>query len=132
MKKDLLAKIQNRSAKVAVVGLGYVGLPLALRFSECGFRVIGIDTDAERVAQLAKGQTYIARYGPERISNALKRGFHPTNAFADAAKADAILICVPTPLTRNREPDLEPLLSAVATVAGVLQRGQVVVLESTT
>jgi len=85
MKNGLLEKIQNRSAQVAVVGLGYVGLPLALRFSECGFRVIGIDTDAERVTQLAKGQTYIARYGPERISAALKKGFHPTKSFADAA-----------------------------------------------
>ena len=132
MKNGLLEKIQNRSAQVAVVGLGYVGLPLALRFSECGFRVIGIDTDAERVTQLAKGQTYIARYGPERISAALKKGFHPTKSFADAAKADAILICVPTPLTAQREPDLSHVRAAADGIAPHLRAGQLVSLESTT
>jgi UDP-N-acetyl-D-glucosamine dehydrogenase len=132
MKKGLLEKIQNRSAQVAVVGLGYVGLPLALRFSECGFRVIGIDTDAERVTQLAKGQTYIARYGPERISAALKKGFHPTRSFADAAKADAILICVPTPLTVQREPDLGHVRAAADALAPHVRAGQMISLESTT
>jgi len=132
MKQTLLGKIRDRQAVVAVVGLGYVGLPLALRFSECGFRVIGIDTDAERVAQLAKGQTYIARYGPERIAAALKKGFHPTKSFADAAKADAILICVPTPLTVQREPDLGHVRAAADAIAPHLRAGQLVSLESTT
>jgi UDP-N-acetyl-D-glucosamine dehydrogenase len=132
MKKGLLEKIQNRSAQVAVVGLGYVGLPLALRFSECGFRVIGIDTDAERVAQLARGETYIARYGADRISTALRKGFQPTRSFADAAKADAILICVPTPLTTQREPDLSPVRAAADGIAPHLRAGQLVSLESTT
>jgi UDP-N-acetyl-D-glucosamine dehydrogenase len=132
MKQGLLEKIQRKSARVAVVGLGYVGLPLALRFSECGFRVIGIDTDAERMAQLGKGQTYIARYGPERIANALKRGFHPTNEFAEAAKADAILICVPTPLTAQREPDLQHVRAALEALTPHLRAGQLISLESTT
>jgi UDP-N-acetyl-D-glucosamine dehydrogenase len=132
MKKSLLEKIQTRSARVAVVGLGYVGLPLALRFSECGFRVIGIDTDAERVAQLAKGATYIARYGSERISAALKRGFSPANSFAEAAQADAILICVPTPLTAQREPDLQHVRAALEALAPHLRGGQLISLESTT
>jgi len=132
MKQTLLGKIRDRQAVVAVVGLGYVGLPLALRFSECGFRVIGIDTDAERVAQLAKGQTYIARYGPERIAAALKKGFQPTKSFADAAKADAILICVPTPLTVQREPDLGHVRAAADAIAPHLRAGQLVSLESTT
>ena len=132
MKKGLLEKIQNRSAQVAVVGLGYVGLPLALRFSECGFRVIGIDTDAERVAQLAKGQTYIARYGPERVAAALKKGFKPTANFAAAAHADAILICVPTPLTVQREPDLSHVRSAADALAPHLHADQLISLESTT
>ena len=132
MKQALHQKIRDRKAVVAVVGLGYVGLPLALRFSECGFRVIGIDTDAERVAQLGKGQTYIARYGPDRIASALKRDFHPTNAFAEAAKADAILICVPTPLTAQREPDLSHVRAAVDALAPHLRAGQLVSLESTT
>ena len=132
MRQALLENIRDRKAVIAVVGLGYVGLPLALRFSECGFRVIGIDTDAERVAQLAKGQTYIARYGPERISSALKRGFHPTSAFAEAAKADAILICVPTPLTAQREPDLGHVRAAADALAPHLRAGQLISLESTT
>ncbi|HEU4442811.1 MAG TPA: nucleotide sugar dehydrogenase [Burkholderiales bacterium] len=132
MKQALLQKIRDRKAVVAVVGLGYVGLPLALRFSECGFRVIGIDTDAERVAQLAKGATYIARYGSERISAALKRGFTPANSFAEAARADAILICVPTPLTAQREPDLSHVRAAADALAPYLRAGQLVSLESTT
>jgi UDP-N-acetyl-D-glucosamine dehydrogenase len=132
MKKGLLEKIRNRSARVAVVGLGYVGLPLALRFSECGFRVIGIDTDAERVAQLAKGATYIARYGSERISAALKRGFLPLTSFAEAAQADAILICVPTPLTAQREPDLGHVRGAADALLPHLRAGQLISLESTT
>jgi len=132
MKKGLLEKIQNRSAQVAVVGLGYVGLPLALRFSECGFRVIGIDTDAERVGQLARGETYIARYGNARVRKALEKGFEPTASFAAAAKADAILICVPTPLTAQREPDLSHVRAAADGIAPHLRAGQLVSLESTT
>jgi UDP-N-acetyl-D-glucosamine dehydrogenase len=132
MKQSLLGKIRDRQAVVAVVGLGYVGLPLALRFSECGFRVIGIDTDAERVAQLARGETYIARYGADRISTALRKGFQPTRSFADAAKADAILICVPTPLTTQREPDLSHVRAAADGIAPHLRAGQLVSLESTT
>ena len=132
MKKGLLEKIQNRSAQVAVVGLGYVGLPLALRFSECGFRVIGIDTDAERVAQLAKGRTYIARYEDSRIQKAVQKGFRPTTSFAAAAHADAILICVPTPLTVQREPDLSHVRSAADALAPHLHAGQLISLESTT
>jgi UDP-N-acetyl-D-glucosamine dehydrogenase len=132
MKHALLGKIRDRKAVVAVVGLGYVGLPLALRFSECGFRVIGIDTDAERVAQLARGATYIARYGSERIKNALQGKFEPTTSFAAAANADAILICVPTPLTAQREPDLSHVRAAADALAPSLRAGQLVCLESTT
>jgi UDP-N-acetyl-D-glucosamine dehydrogenase len=132
MKQALLRKIQTRTAAVAVVGLGYVGLPLALRFSECGFRVIGIDTDAERAAQLARGETYIARYDKPRVAQALKAGFRPTTAFAEAAKADAILICVPTPLTAQREPDLRHVRGAAEALLPHLRAGQLVSLESTT
>jgi UDP-N-acetyl-D-glucosamine dehydrogenase len=132
MKAALLGKIRDRQAVVAVVGLGYVGLPLALRFSECGFRVIGIDTDAERVAQLAKGRTYIARYEDSRVQKAIQKGFQPTANFAAAAKADAILICVPTPLTAQREPDLGHVRAAADALAPHLRAGQLVSLESTT
>ena len=132
MKQQLLQKIQNRSAVVAVIGLGYVGLPLALRFSECGFRVIGIDTDAERVAQLGKGRTYIARYDDARIQKALQKGFQPTSNFGMAGKADAIIICVPTPLTVQREPDLSHVRAAADAIAPHLRAGQLISLESTT
>ncbi len=132
MKQALLSKIRDRQAVVAVVGLGYVGLPLALRVSECGFRVIGIDTDAERIAQLARGQTYIARYENSRIQKAIQKGFQPTANFAAAAKADAILICVPTPLTAQREPDLGHVRAAVDALAPHLRAGQLISLESTT
>jgi len=132
MKQALLEKIQTRTAAVAVVGLGYVGLPLALRFSECGFRVIGIDTDAERVAQLARGETHIARYENARIHQAIRRGFLPTTSFVEAKNADAILICVPTPLTAQREPDLSHVRAAAEALLPHLRAGQLVSLESTT
>ena len=130
MKKALLQKIQDRSAVVAVIGLGYVGLPLALRFAECGFRVIGIDTDAERVAQLGKGRTYIARYDDARIQKA--KNFQATTHSAAAAKADALIICVPTPLTIQREPDLSHVRAAADAIAPHLRAGQLISLESTT
>ena len=132
MKEALLEKIRSRKAQVAVVGLGYVGLPLALRFSECGFRVIGIDTDAERVAQLGRGKTHIERYDDQRVAQALTRGFRPTTAFAEAKAADAILICVPTPLTAQREPDLGHVRAAADALVPHLRAGQLVSLESTT
>lgn len=132
MKQALLEKIRARSAVIAVVGLGYVGLPLALRFSECGFRVLGIDTDEERVAMLAQGRTYIERYGNARIQEALKRGFTPGSNFFSIGNADAILICVPTPLSAQREPDLSHVRAAIDAAVPQLRKGQLVSLESTT
>ena len=130
MKELLLERIRTRQAAVAVVGLGYVGLPLALRFSECGFRVTGIDTDADRVAQLSRGESHIARYA-ERVRNA-KKAFKATTSFAEAKNADAILICVPTPLTAQREPDLGHVRAAADALAPHLRAGQLISLESTT
>ena len=132
MKEVFLGKVRDRSAVVAVVGLGYVGLPLALRFAECGFKVIGVDTDAERIAQLRRGETYIERYGAQRIRKALQSGFQPENNFSEIPKADAILICVPTPLTGNREPDLSYVRAAADAMLPHLRAGQLVSLESTT
>jgi UDP-N-acetyl-D-glucosamine dehydrogenase len=132
MKQAFLEKVRQRSAAVAVVGLGYVGLPLALRFAECGFKVIGIDTDAERVAQLARGETYIGRYGPDRIKRVLQKKFFPSTAFAEIANVDAILICVPTPLRPIREPDLSHVRAAIDAMLPYLHAGQLISLESTT
>jgi UDP-N-acetyl-D-glucosamine dehydrogenase len=116
---------------VGIIGLGYAGLPLAVAFAEAGHHVIGLDTNASRVEALQAGISHTEDV-PDAALRALDGRLEPTTMARRLAMADAILICVPTPLTRNREPDLGPLLSAVGTVAGVLQRGQVIVLESTT
>jgi UDP-N-acetyl-D-glucosamine dehydrogenase len=117
--------------KVGVIGLGYVGLPLAVAFAEEGCDVVGVDLDPGRVEQLAGGESYIEDIPSERYAAVAER-IEPTTGYGPLADADAILIAVPTPLTRNREPDLGPLLATGASLARVLRPGQLVVLESTT
>jgi UDP-N-acetyl-D-glucosamine dehydrogenase len=117
--------------KVAIIGLGYVGLPLAVAFAEEGSDVVCFDLDAKKTAALAEGRSYIEDIDDATLG-AIKDRLHPTSRHADLATCDAIIICVPTPLTSAREPDLTYLLSAASSVAGVLQPGQLVVLESTT
>lgn len=116
---------------VGVVGLGYVGLPLAVAFAEAGRRVIGLDLDAAKLAELQAGRSYIEDVPSAAIADNSDR-FTWSRDYADLAAADAIVIAVPTPLTPNREPDLTALESSADAVAGVLQRGQLIVLESTT
>jgi UDP-N-acetyl-D-glucosamine dehydrogenase len=116
---------------VGVIGLGYVGLPLAMAFAEAGHDVIGVDTNAGTVESLRQGRSHIEDISDDRLQAAAGR-FEATTLSRRLALADAILICVPTPLTRNREPDLGPLLSAAGSIAEILQRDQLVVLESTT
>jgi UDP-N-acetyl-D-glucosamine dehydrogenase len=116
---------------VGIVGLGYVGLPLAVSFAQSGERVIGIDVNARRVAQLRRGESYIEDVRSAELV-AVSDRIEPSTRVAALAQADAIIICVPTPLTPNREPDLTPLLDAGRAIAGILQRGQLVVCESTT
>src|SRR4051794_18130224 len=117
--------------KIGIVGLGYVGLPLGVAFAEAGHEVIGVDSDARKVAAIEAGDSYIEDVSSERLRS-LPARFHATLRYADLASCDAVIIAVPTPLTRNREPDLGPLVSAGTALAGVLQEGQLVVLESTT
>jgi UDP-N-acetyl-D-glucosamine dehydrogenase len=117
--------------KVAIVGLGYVGVPLATAFAEAGQDVIGVDIDAVRVAALASGESDVEDVPSERWAAALAR-IEPTTSFEGLGEADAIVICVPTPLSANREPELGALTSAAESISGVLRRGQLVVLESTT
>jgi UDP-N-acetyl-D-glucosamine dehydrogenase len=116
---------------IGIVGIGYVGLPLAVAFAEAGEEVVGVDVDAGRIADLADGRSPIEDIPDERLRGVLG-SCRFTTRYVELHEAEAILVCVPTPLTRNREPDLGPLLAAARSLAGVIRRGQVVVLESTT
>jgi len=116
---------------IGIVGLGYVGLPLAVEFAEAGQRVVGIDTNQARVNQLRAGESYIEDIPSERLQAVASR-IEATTRTSRLAQCDAIIIAVPTPLTANREPDLAPLISAAHAVADALQPGQLVILESTT
>jgi UDP-N-acetyl-D-glucosamine dehydrogenase len=115
---------------VGIMGLGYVGLPLAVAFAEAGEHVVGVDIDSGKVAALRAGESYIEDV-PSRCWRAISDRIDPTTRVAGLALCDAIVVCVPTPLTRNREPDLEALAAATRAVADVLQPGQLVVYEST-
>src|SRR5215218_10244556 len=116
---------------IGIVGLGYVGLPLAIGFAEAGFEVLGVDVDQGKIAALREGRSHIEDIPSGRLGAVLERCTF-TNRFVELHEAEAILVCVPTPLTRNREPDLGPLLNASRALEGVIARGQLVVLESTT
>jgi UDP-N-acetyl-D-glucosamine dehydrogenase len=117
--------------KIGIVGLGYVGLPLAVAFAEADCEVVGVDVDQGRVSTLREGRSHIEDIPSERLAAVLSRCTFTTR-FVELHEADAILVCVPTPLTRNREPDLGPLLGAAQALAGVIRRCQTVILESTT
>jgi UDP-N-acetyl-D-glucosamine dehydrogenase len=117
---------------VGVIGLGYVGLPLCLRFAESGFRVLGFDIDAWKVGELSSGRSYIEHIPPERIVAGLQKGFAATHDFARTGEPDALIICVPTPLNEHREPDLSFIIDTVDSIVGYLRPGQLLSLESTT
>jgi len=116
---------------VGVIGLGYVGLPLAVAFAQEGCDVVAVDLDARKVEAIAAGESYVEDVSNESLSQ-LESRIHATTQYAALSQAEAVLICVPTPLTRNREPDLGPLIEATRALAGVLRADQLVVLESTT
>ena len=128
----LIEKIEARTARVGVIGLGYVGLPLALLFSEAKFPVTGFDVDAKKVSTLTDGGSYIYRIPPTDIQSARARGFSATADYAHIAEMDAVVICVPTPLNDTREPDLSYITATAQAIAPHLRAGQIVVLESTT
>ena len=117
--------------RVGVVGLGYVGLPLAVAFAEEGVDVVGLDADPRKIDALSEGRSYIEDVPSERLA-ALDGRLTPTSRFPDLSSCDAVVICVPTPLTSSREPDLGHMIDAATSLAAVLQKGQLIVLESTT
>ena len=119
--------------RTAIVGLGYVGLPLSLQFARSGVMVLGLDVDATKVDALNLGRSYIKHIPPEMVADAVRRGvFSASSDFSRVREADAVIICVPTPLNKNREPDLSFILETGRSIAPHLRKGTLVVLESTT
>src|SRR5580692_10139342 len=129
---ELKSRIDARTAKVGIIGLGYVGLPLALLYSEQKFPVTGFDIDQRKIDTLANGGTYIFRITPEEIGAAKSNGFKATADYSQITAMDAIIICVPTPLNEYHEPDLSYITDTARSVAPYLRAGQIVILESTT
>ena len=132
--KDLLlSKIADRKAIVAVAGLGYVGLPLAVEFAEAGFQVLGLDVDESKVTTLNAGGSYIDDVPPGSVSRLVEAGMlRATSDYQDLRAADAISICVPTPLRKTRDPDMSYIIQAARSIAEICQPGMLIVLESTT
>jgi UDP-N-acetyl-D-glucosamine dehydrogenase len=127
-----LREIEDRKLRVGIVGMGYVGLPLALEFVACGFPVTGFDIDPEKVLALNEGRSYIQRIDASVVADARAHDFHATSNFAEVAECTAVLLCVPTPLGEDHEPDMSFIIKTVEAVAPHLWRGHLLVLESTT
>ena len=129
---DLKTKIETRHARVAIIGLGYVGLPLALLYSDQKFPVTGFDIDPRKVETLSQGGSYIFRIPSEEIQGARARGFSATADYSRLTEMDAMMICVPTPLNEYHEPDLSYITNTAHAIAPYLRAGHLVILESTT
>jgi len=132
MINNLKSRIQNRDVRIAIIGLGYVGLPLVIRFSEEGFQTVGFDIDEEKIQKLNNGQTYIKHIAEEKIATIVKNGFIATNDFREIANIDVIIICVPTPLGVHHEPDLSYVKGTLNAIVPYLKENQLLILESTT
>src|SRR2546422_5635715 len=133
LKDELIERIQAHKARIGVVGLGYVGLPLVLRFGEERFPVLGFDVDPVKVRKLNAGESYIRHIQAERLQTLLKgKQFEATSEFSRLAEADCIIICVPTPLTANKDPDLQYIEKTGDAILKTLRKGQIISLESTT
>jgi len=130
---DLAAKIEQKTAVVGVIGLGYVGLPLVQAFVEAGFKTIGFDVDASKIERLKAAESYIAHIQSQWLAECIeKQRFEPTADMARLGEPDALLICVPTPLSDSRDPDLQYIVNTTEMIAQSLRKGQIVILESTT
>jgi UDP-N-acetyl-D-glucosamine dehydrogenase len=132
MATQLIGLLEDRRAVVGILGMGYVGQPLALRYAELGYKVIGFDIDAEKVADLNAGRSHIEHISDADIRRANAAGLECTTDFSRAAEADALILCVPTPLNKYREPDLSYVINTIESIVPYLRAGQVVSLESTT
>jgi UDP-N-acetyl-D-glucosamine dehydrogenase len=131
--ENLLQSYQTKKAKIAIIGLGYVGLPLCIAASSAGLTVTGFDIDGQKTEALSRGESYFKHIPSEHVAQLVERGrFEATTDFLRLREADAIVICVPTPLTRHHEPDLSYVEATVQVIASHLKRGQLIVLESTT
>src|SRR5690349_6981179 len=132
-KQQLLDRLNNRTAKVGIVGLGYVGLPLAVEFAEAGFSVVGIDLFKQKVDSLNRGESYILDVPTERLKPLVESGrFRASTDYADLSQADTVSICVPTPLRKTKDPDMSFIIESVNAIAKICHQGMLVVLESTT
>ncbi|MFN4236831.1 MAG: nucleotide sugar dehydrogenase [Vogesella sp.] len=132
MKTAFLNRITDKSAVIGIVGLGYVGLPLMLRFAEVGYKVLGFDIDQSKVDALHAGKSYIEHISADSIASARAAGFEATTDFSRAPEADALILCVPTPLNKYREPDLSFVINTIDSLVPHLREGHLVSLESTT
>lgn len=132
MKEQLVQKFQDKSAIIGILGLGYVGLPLVLRYSSIGYKVLGFDVDQNKVSMLNSGQSYIEHIPSDQVQFSVEHGFEATADFPRTSEADALILCVPTPLNKYREPDLTYVISTIESVIPFLRKGHVVSLESTT
>ena len=132
IKKNLVGALNQKSAVVGVIGLGYVGLPLALRYAEAGYTVIGFDIDDRKVSSLSSAKSYIEHISDSRIRECLNASTSFTSNLKDIERCDALIICVPTPLSRHREPNMEYVISTMESLTRHLHKGQIISLESTT
>ena len=132
IQQQLIVKLRNKTAKIGVVGLGYVGLPLCLRYAEAGYTVTGFDIDPDKIQALSNGVSYFSHYGDEMVAAARRQGFSATTNFALAGEVDALILCLPTPLNEHREPDISYVTQTMDGLLPHLRSGQVVSLESTT
>ena len=132
IKQSAIGKFRDKTAKIGIVGLGYVGLPLMLRYAETGFKVLGFDIDAEKVNKLNNGETYIEHITADKIAAARSAGFEATTDFSRIGEVEAVILCVPTPLNKYREPDMSFVIDTTDAVKPYLRAGQVLSLESTT
>ena len=132
MKQSLIDRLNDKTAVIGILGLGYVGLPLMIRYAEVGYKVLGIDIDKEKVGMLNSGESYIEHIPSEQIKTSLDLGFEATTDFSRAAEADTLILCVPTPLNKYREPDLSFVTDTTDAVIPFLRKGHVLSLESTT